>query len=277
MGKYDNYLLVSDMDGTLLNSKHFVAKENIEAVRRFTAEGGNFCVATGRPPIDADEFLTDLGINTACIYFNGSMLYDGMRGQMVKELFLEGQVWRDFAGMLAEKYNRWCVVVFTADGDYAISKPDFDDETLWDPAWKGITHHYIFCELADVADKDWLKLVVIGPSDQIEVIRAEGEKWQLGQLSNSFRAGADCYEFIHLEASKGHMLELLRELPENKGRKVVAMGDYGNDVYMLQQADVGVAAGNASEEAKAAADIIGVTNDEHLTAYVIGLIDEGKI
>ena len=71
------------------------------------------------------------------------------------------------------------------------------------------------------------------------------------------------------------MLEM--QVKENRGRKIIAQGDYGNDTFMLQMADTGVASGNAHEDTKAAADIVGVTCDEHLAAYVIGLIDRGEI
>ena len=42
MGKYSDYVLISDMDGTLLSSKREVSQENREALRRFTEGGGNF-------------------------------------------------------------------------------------------------------------------------------------------------------------------------------------------------------------------------------------------
>ena len=53
MGKYSDYVLISDMDGTLLSSKREVSRENREALRRFTEGGGNFFVATGMTPADA--------------------------------------------------------------------------------------------------------------------------------------------------------------------------------------------------------------------------------
>ncbi|MCI7266107.1 MAG: HAD hydrolase family protein [Veillonellaceae bacterium] len=50
-----------------------------------------------------------------------------------------------------------------------------------------------------------------------------------------------------------------------------------NDDYMLKMADVGIASGNAIPQIKQAADRVGVTCDEGLTAYVIDLIDKGEI
>lgn len=42
MSRYDNYLLVTDMDGTLLNSQRQVSEKNLAAIDRFTAEGVDF-------------------------------------------------------------------------------------------------------------------------------------------------------------------------------------------------------------------------------------------
>ena len=46
---------------------------------------------------------------------------------------------------------------------------------------------------------------------------------------------------------------------------------------MIKAAGVGVAVGNAIPEAKAAADIITVTNNEHAIAKIIDDIDKGII
>ena len=48
MGIFDGYLLVSDMDGTLLNSKGKLSEENKNAIEYFVDNGGEFTLATGR-------------------------------------------------------------------------------------------------------------------------------------------------------------------------------------------------------------------------------------
>ena len=47
------------------------------------------------------------------------------------------------------------------------------------------------------------------------------------------------------------------------------MGDAGNDFHMIQYAGLGVAMGNATDDIKAIADHITVSNDEHGVAKVI--------
>ena len=41
-------LIASDMDGTLLNSKHEISKENLEAIKKAEDQGIRFTIATGR-------------------------------------------------------------------------------------------------------------------------------------------------------------------------------------------------------------------------------------
>lgn len=51
--------------------------------------------------------------------------------------------------------------------------------------------------------------------------------------------------------------------------KVMAIGDGENDIEMLQLASFGVALANGSDKTKAAANVIGATNDEDGVAQAI--------
>ena len=136
---------------------------------------------------------------------------------------------------------------------------------------------YKFSRWQDIQHLDWLKLMLVGEPELLHQAKEEAEKIGLMKISNSFFSESNFYEFVAANASKGHMLEVLKALPENQGRKVIAMGDYANDDYMLKMADVGIASGNALPQTKQAADRVGVTCNEGLTAYVIDLIDKGEI
>ena len=46
MKKFDGMILACDMDGTLLDSSRMISKENAQALRYFTEEGGRFTLAT---------------------------------------------------------------------------------------------------------------------------------------------------------------------------------------------------------------------------------------
>lgn len=272
MGKYDNYLLVTDMDGTLLNSQHQVSEKNRAAIERFVAEGGNFCVATGRTPANAASFLSKVCINTSCIFFNGAMLYDYQKQKVMAEEILPGKIWRKFVALVLKNFPTVCTEVYTKEICHVLSEAEIAESAL-----KNVSYAYKFSQFEEVIPLDWLKVMLVGEQELLQEARGEAEKLGLLKISNSFFSESNFYEFVASNASKGHMLEVLKALPENQGRKVIAMGDYGNDDYMLKMADVGIASGNAIPQTKEAADMVGVTCDEGLTAYVIDLIDKGEI
>lgn len=269
MGRYSDYILISDMDGTLLNSQREISAESRAALGRFVAEGGNFCVATGRTPEDARRLVQGVEINTACVFFNGAMLFDYRENKILRQFTLPEAKWREFAAYVVEHFPKLCTQVFTAEVCYVVSELSLDD-----PLWERATYKHIFAPLSEAADKEWLKIMVHGEPAMLSQMREAAVEFGMDELANHFWAADVCYEFVSKDASKGHMLKYLRQLPENRGRKIIAMGDYGNDTYMLQMADLGVASGNAHADTKAAADIVGVNCDEHLAAYVIGLIDD---
>ena len=45
---FENWLVVSDIDGTLNNKFRKLPKRNYEAIKKFTSQGGNFTLASGR-------------------------------------------------------------------------------------------------------------------------------------------------------------------------------------------------------------------------------------
>ena len=111
---YADFLLVSDMDGTLLNSSKEVSADNRAAIADFVAGGGRFAIATGRPAANAAGYLTGVPVNSPGIFFNGAMLYDWQTAKLLAACPLEGQIWRDFAAHCCRRFPTACVEVYTA-------------------------------------------------------------------------------------------------------------------------------------------------------------------
>ena len=71
-----NYLLISDLDGTLFDDQKRVPEANIKAIKAYEAEGGLFSIATGRTCASSRRHVNALEVNQPVILFNGSVLYD---------------------------------------------------------------------------------------------------------------------------------------------------------------------------------------------------------
>ena len=86
--KFQQTVLVADMDDTLLDDKKRISKRNKDAIREFQNSGGIFTVATGRSIAGFSPYQNDLKIKIPVILYNGGCIYDCEKKQIlwVKEL-----------------------------------------------------------------------------------------------------------------------------------------------------------------------------------------------
>ncbi len=73
---YSDYLLVTDIDGTLINNQGLVGFENMEAIKKFQSMDGRFTLATGRPQAFTRSVLEGITLDVPAILYNGAVIYD---------------------------------------------------------------------------------------------------------------------------------------------------------------------------------------------------------
>ncbi|MCD8120086.1 MAG: HAD hydrolase family protein [Lachnospiraceae bacterium] len=74
--------------------------------------------------------------------------------------------------------------------------------------------------------------------------------------------GVGNMELTRLDVTKGRMLLEFAEHADIRREEIMAFGDSGNDIAMLQAAGIGIAMGNASPDVKRAADRVAKSNEE---------------
>jgi len=242
MGKFDDYLICSDVDGTFTGGER--TQENIEAVRYFTENGGRFTFATGR----LAQHLEDKGllqlINCPACLCNGSILYDRDTRQILRQVrvpFCVG-AFLDAIRDLIPSISKLHLMPggLAPVEDYLLSEP-LSPEIL-DSRPVKILCRFDAPEKADafrdaVADRPLFRNTCITKS------------WSLG------------VEFNHETGTKGHALDFLkRHLPGI--HTTIGIGDYENDFSLLDHADLAVAVANAIEPLKQQADIIVASNKD---------------
>ena len=180
MGIYDKYVLVTDMDGTLVNSQGIISEENKAAIAEFTAEGGHFAVATGRTPANSERFIKDLAISTSCIFYNGAMLYDWQKQAVLATEALKGKIWRDFLENCLHKFPTACLEIYTPEKCYVVSDPANDDPNLEE-------EHYIYEHVAveQVKDETWLKFFVCDEPEVLKQVELEAEAFGVAEIHQS--------------------------------------------------------------------------------------------
>jgi Cof subfamily protein (haloacid dehalogenase superfamily) len=264
MRPYQNIILITDLDGTLADSRHKVSEENKKAIAYFVAQGGHFGVATGRTPKNAVPYMEGLAINTPCILYNGGALYSWEKQHFIKTRHLESGFLAEYLRRLMQLFPQMCIEVFTKEQLYVITDSANVDEHM-----KREQQEFSYAELADILDEAWLKIILCDSHEHLLASRELLTEFRLAEKTNNFFSAEIYLEIVAKHVSKGNMLGELLNLEAYRSKKVIAAGDFQNDIEMLRRADCGVAPANAQADVKAAADIIAASNDEHLIHDII--------
>jgi Cof subfamily protein (haloacid dehalogenase superfamily) len=264
MKQYDGFILVTDIDGTLANSKHRVSEKNRKAIAHFVTEGGHFAVATGRTQKNVVPYMKGLEINAPCILYNGGALYSWQEQRFLKTQHLESSDLADFLRCCMALFPKMCIEVFTEEQLYVITDPDNVDEHM-----KREEQEFAYAELADILDKTWIKIILCDSHEHLLASRELLTVFHLEDITNNFFSAVTYLEIVGKCVSKGMMLGEIVKMNEFRRKKVIAAGDFQNDIEMLRIADYGIAPANAQEDVKAIADVIAVSNDDDLMHDII--------
>lgn len=271
MKKFENILICTDLDGTLLNSKREISRKNIEATEYFKSEGGFFTFITGRMPSCALDICDTINPNVPFGCINGGGLYDRRTNKYINTVELSKEV-IPLVEFVDKEFPSVGIQVDTFENIY-FSKDsggmEFFREVTGMP---NIVRHY------REVDEPFAK-IVFGDTDLDAMARLKValESHPLAGNFTFTRTEKFLYEILPGGMNKAHALKnLCKHLNIPKARSI-ALGDYDNDTEMLKSAGIGIAVANATAAAKGAADLITVSCDEDAIARVIYDLAEGKI
>ena len=262
-------LLVSDVDGTLIDKELKIPTRNVEAIKRFTDLGGHFTLASGRSfsavRLFADEVVTTCPI----ISYNGAALYDLKARRIIWQLHLPESaktllpdVLRRFPEIGAEVHSEGRLFLVQDSKEARIHR---SDEAL----------SFERADAAALPDVKWSKILYAGPGDRLRALESYLSTLDVRGAYHIFTSPI-YFEMIPENANKG---TALRELARRMGlemKNVYAIGDFYNDAELLKAAGYAAVAGNAPKELYALADFVSDTNTQGAVAAFIDHIIQSR-
>lgn len=258
-----------DIDGTLTNDAKVVTPRTKEALLAAQRSGIRLILSSGRPvqglrAIAAELELQDNG--GLLVAFNGARVIDAQTDEVLFDQPMEERALRALVGHMRD----FDVIPWITEGKYLyVERGCRRTITYRDAPFDIVDYERRMCDL-ELVEVDDLLEVCSRPQDKL-LCASEPEYLQAhwramhepftDTLSGMFTA--DFYfEFMAPGINKGNALA--GSLPKIgiDASEVIAFGDAQNDISMLEWAGIGVAMGNATDAAKAAADEVTASNNE---------------
>ena len=211
-------VVVSDLDGTLLNGQHQISSRTRDTLHRLVDQGVKFVVATGRHHVDVRSIRDALGLDIYLITSNGAM----ERDPSIHINVYYGDEW------LVEEELPW-LLQFHHDSGFS----------------------YRLADLANHPKDRVNKVFYIGDHDKLLKIEAHLNQ-QYGDRINVTFSLPDCLEVMHAGVHKGNAVRAVLEQHGLEMSQAVAFGDGMNDFEMLSMVGRGVVMGNAHDRLKQA-------------------------
>ncbi|WP_373470988.1 Cof-type HAD-IIB family hydrolase [Carnobacterium alterfunditum] len=280
-------LIVSDMDGTLLNEKMKVSEINAKAIKEAMKQGIHFMVATGRGFTEAKPLLEEVDINCSFITLNGAQVYNE-EGHVIQNIGIGKKTVHEIVAEI-KKRGLYCEMT-TSDGIYSDNKAKRIEsvasllyETNPDTTYKmAVVLAAARLEIMNINYvEDYEQLV---HDESIEILKIitfsdDGRK-VLGPLSEELEKSGNLaitasfvnnIEINNINAQKGIALEEAAKKLNIPLENIMTLGDNFNDVSMLKVAGYSFAMENAEEEVKTYAKYRTTSNNNHGVAHAIKL------
>lgn len=260
-------LIVSDMDGTLLNENMDIPQENIDAIMHTYNMGIPFAVCTGRNFTEAKVKLDQAGIRCPIIGLNGSILFD-RNGQVEYEVDIEDATALDILdkGYAAGYYMEAMTSknVYSSSRDQRIMgitelihtmNPEMSLEEARTRATQSneVTTIEYRDDLRSLINEEGqaiikITFVDVDPENTIKPLAEEiHQSHPDTHITSSFKYNI---EINHADGTKGKAIEKYCQDHGYHIENVVAIGDNFNDASMLEMAGYSFAMANAEPEVK---------------------------
>lgn len=249
MTDFSNYVLITDLDGTLLPYSKIVSDKDLAAIERYKNGGGIFTIATGRIYQAAEQYFDILKPNAPVLLNNGGLIYDINKSEALYSCYLDTAA-IDYTLSLMEQFPEIGVEINTMENIYVVRM------TEWERKHLEMTHiNYTEKTIDDVKNEKWCK--VLYSIEGNRMYELENYVQHMGWNKTNFTASGEfLFECLPLDCSKGSALKKLVEINNFCSHTIVAAGDYDNDITMLEYADIGIAPFNAQDIVKKTASYV---------------------
>lgn len=276
-------LLALDMDDTFLNSKKVITNPVKEGLQKLLYRNIDITLASGRFPASLWLHAKYIGMKFPLIALNGAVIVDPITGEALNSYYIDFEVAERIAKFVEEMGS---YVQFYGFNELFVNKVN-EVNSLWplknvvinpdkDLTYDNYRTQANYTQIHSVGrivdfiksrEHKVLKATVLEENiDVVEKLYDEIKSWP--EISVS-RTGSIRFDINAKGITKQTGLEKVCSEKGILPKEVVTVGDFDNDIEMIEWAGLGVAMGNGNSNVKRIANYITDTNDNNGVAKVV--------
>ena len=276
MKKFANIVIATDLDGTFLGNDSKLVEKNLSAIKYFTDNGGHFTVVTGRMLYNVLKSFPQAAdyVNMPMIVCDGACIYDLQASRILKQTLIPFDLTKQVVDYVHSEFPQVGIRVGVM-GYAFVSSPDELKNPYINNDWLKCPNRSpkILTAVDNWQNLDVIKIVLrVYPHIFDEVYKAIKNKFY-GFLSPTY----SCNSVIDIQlngVNKGTAVKKLTESYFKKDVRLVACGDYVNDIEMLKRADLSVCPEDAHEKVKDICDLQLCKNTDGLIDALVSHLEK---
>ena len=270
--KFNEYIIVSDLDGTLFNRQQAVPERSVKAIEYFKSNGGTFTVATGRDLRFIDKrfpFVKSL-VNAPIVTSNGSRLLDVKTGRLYIDLHHSNELLKRVLVDEAQIYENATVEMYGTDKIYVVHPNEYIYKRF-----ASLSDYVVYLDSIIIPDEDILRVAIIDHNTENigKISKAIGRVTKSDDVELVF-SESFIFEILPHGATKGNAVNELRSI-FGQNKILICAGDWNNDLSQLAVADIPVCPSNANESVRSFCKYTLCDCDEGIIADIVQSIEDG--
>ncbi|GAA3580318.1 HAD family hydrolase [Snuella lapsa] len=262
-------LVVTDMDGTLLNSNHEVSSRFFELFKKMKTHDILFVAASGRPYYGIVTKFDTIKDDMIIVAENGGLVVKN--GNTLLSNPIKKDNLSEITGLVASLSNVHPVFC-TKQKAYVMSKSK--------PLLDLLSEYYACYELIETPeyiDEDIYKIALFHEENSEKHIYPH-----VKHLESNFKIKISANHWVDISeniANKGHAVNLIQNMYNIKEEETMVFGDYNNDLEMLETAYFSYAMQNAHPKVKSVARFETKSNNDFGVEHILHklLLDKEKL
>lgn len=275
--KKDKVLYVSDLDGTLLNTRDKISDYSVEAINALVEKGMLFTYATARSLVSASVVAGGLSTRIPVIVYNGAFIIRPDTGEILSSVFFTPKE-RETAADFLTKEGIFPLVYAYVEGQERVSwLPEKENEGFrrYFARRKGDRRFRPLADEKKLYEGEIFYFTCIGERKELLPVyeRFREDEDYICTLQQELYSTEYFCEIMPRGATKANAIGKLKQMWGCE--RVVSFGDAVNDIPMFRISDECYAVANAVGELKAMAD--GVVGDNDSDGVARWLLENAVI